>query len=85
MYSSNHPILIKFRQLVVNIVIKKLQMVFLTSTVINSNGNMEELERKFKCEKVDVSMGYFIFDRLSKSSQEEENTITFRLKCIVIA
>ena len=30
---------------------KELQMVFLTSTVINSNGNMKELERKFKCEK----------------------------------
>ena len=38
LYSSDHPILIKFRQLVVNIVIKELQMVFLTSTVINSNG-----------------------------------------------
>ena len=24
-------------------------------------------------------------DRLSKNRQEEENTITFRLKCIVIA
>ena len=46
LYSSDHPILIKFRQLVVNIVIKELQMVFLTSTVINSNGNMKELERK---------------------------------------
>ena len=45
-YSSDHPILIKFRQLVVNIVIKELYMVFLTSTVINSNGNMKELERK---------------------------------------
>ena len=50
--SSDHPILIKFRQLVVNIVIKELQMVFLTSTVINSNGNMKELERKIKCEKL---------------------------------
>ena len=48
LYSSDHPILIEFRysQLVVNIVIKELQMVFLTSTVINSNGNMKELERK---------------------------------------
>ena len=36
MYSSDHPILIKFRQLVVNIAIKELHMVFLTSTVINS-------------------------------------------------
>ena len=27
-------------------------MVFLTSTVINSNGNMKELERKIKCEKL---------------------------------
>ena len=33
------------------LVIKELQMVFLTSTVINSNGNMKELERKIKCEK----------------------------------
>ena len=52
LYSSDHPILIKFRQLVVNIVIKELQMVFLTSTLINSNGNMRELERKIKCEKL---------------------------------
>ena len=52
LYSSDHPILIKFRQLVVNIVIKELQMVFLTSAVINSNGNMKELERKIKCEKL---------------------------------
>ena len=52
LYSSEHPILIKFRQLVVNIVIKELQTVFLTSTVINSNGNMKELERKIKCEKL---------------------------------
>ena len=51
-YRSDHPILIKFRQLVVNIVIKELQMVFLTSTVLNSNGNMKELERKIKCEKL---------------------------------
>ena len=48
--SSDHPILIKFRQLVVSIVIKELQMVFLTSTVINSNGNLKELELKIKCE-----------------------------------
>ena len=27
-------------------------MVFLTSTVINSNGYMKELERKIKCEKL---------------------------------
>ena len=27
-------------------------MVFLTSTVINSNGVMKELERKMKCEKL---------------------------------
>ena len=52
LYSSDHPILIKFRQLVVNTVIKELQMVFLTSTVINSNRNMKELERKMKCEKL---------------------------------
>ena len=35
-----------------NIVIKELQMVFLTSTVINSNGNMKKLERKIKCKKL---------------------------------
>ena len=52
LYSSDHPILIKFRKLVVNIVIKELQMVFLTSTVIKSNGNMKKLERKIKCEKL---------------------------------
>ena len=52
LYSLDHPILIKFCQLGVNIVIKELQMVFLTSTVINSNGNMKELERKIKCEKL---------------------------------
>ena len=52
LYSSDHPILIKFRQLVVNIVIKELLMVFQTSTLINSNGNMKELERKIKCEKL---------------------------------
>ena len=54
MYSSDHPILIKFRQLVVNIVIKELQMVFLTYTVTNSisNRNMKERERKINCEKL---------------------------------
>ena len=52
LYSSDHPIWIKFRQLVINIVIKELQMVLLTSTVINSNGNTKELERKIKCEKL---------------------------------
>ena len=52
LYSSDHPILIKFPQLVVNMVIKELQMVVLTSIVINSNGNMKELERKIKCEKL---------------------------------
>ena len=35
-----------------NIVIEELQMVLLTSTVINSNRNMKELERKIKCEKL---------------------------------
>ena len=44
--------MIKFHQLVVNIVIKELQVVFLTSTVINSNGNMKEIESKIKCEKL---------------------------------
>ena len=52
LYSSDHPILIKFRQLVVNIVIKELQVVFLTFTVINSNENTKELERKIKCKKL---------------------------------
>ena len=53
LYSSDQrPILIKFRQLVVNKGIKELQMVYLTSTVINSNGNMKELERKITCEKL---------------------------------
>ena len=52
LYSSDRPILIKFRQLVVKIVIKELQKVFLTSTVINSNGNMTGLESKIKCEKL---------------------------------
>ena len=52
LYSSDYPILIKFRQLVVNIVIKELQMLFLTSTVIDGNGNNKELERKVKCEKL---------------------------------
>ena len=51
LYGSDHPILIKFHQLV-NIVIKELQMDFLTSTVINSNENTKELERKIKCEKL---------------------------------
>ena len=50
--SSDHPTLIKFRQLVVNIIIKESQTVFLTSTFINSNGTMKELERKTKCEKL---------------------------------
>ena len=52
LYTSDQPILIKSRQLVVNIVIKELQMVFLTFTVINSSGNTKELERKIKCEKL---------------------------------
>ena len=52
LYSSDHPILIKFRQLLVNIGVKELQMVYLTSTVINSNGNMKELERKITCKKL---------------------------------
>ena len=45
LYSSDHLILIKFPQLVVNIVIKEFQMVFLTSTVINSNRNMKEKKK----------------------------------------
>ena len=52
MYSLDHPILIKFRQLVVNIAIKELHMVFLTSTIINSNRNMKGPERKINFEKL---------------------------------
>ena len=52
LYILDHLILIKFCHLVVNIVIKELQMVFLTSIVINSNENMKELEGKIKCEKL---------------------------------
>ena len=52
LYNSDHPILIRFSQLVVNIVIKELHMVFLTFTVSNSNGIMKELEHKIKCEKL---------------------------------
>ena len=55
----------KFRQLVVNIVIKELQMVFLTSTVINSNGNMKELELKIKCEKLMFRLVLWSTQRLS--------------------
>ena len=40
--SSDHPILFKFRQFVVDMVIK----VFWTSTDSNSYGNMEKLERE---------------------------------------
>ena len=42
----DHPILFKFCQLVVNIVTKELQIVFLTYAVSNNNGNMEELEHE---------------------------------------
>ena len=72
MYSSDHPILIKFRQLVVNIVIKELHMVFLTSTVINTNRNMKELERKINCEKL-------MFDRVFHIAVE--NADIGSLKC----
>ena len=44
--SSGYLILFKYIQLVVNIVIKELQIVFWTSTGSNINRNMEELERK---------------------------------------
>ena len=80
MYSSDHPILIKFRQLVVNIVIKELHMVFLTSTVINSNRNMKELERKINW-KVDVSIGYFILP-LQMLTLEVWNVICNSLKSV---
>ena len=43
----------------VNIVIKELQIVFLTFTVINSNGNMKELERKIKCKNLMLRYGVF--------------------------
>ena len=47
LYSSDYPIVLKFRLLVVNIVVKELQMLCWTSTDNeNSNENMEELERK---------------------------------------
>ena len=36
LYSSDHPILIKFCQM-----LRELQMVFSTSTVINGNGDMK--------------------------------------------
>ena len=42
---------IKFNSLGL-LVIKEVQMVFLTSTVINNNEYMKELERKIKCEKL---------------------------------
>ena len=57
LYSSDRPILTKFCQLVVNIVIKELQMVFLTSTVINSNEYMKELERKISRKKLMFGLG----------------------------
>ena len=38
--SANHPILFKFPQVVVNIVVKELEIVFWTSAVNNNNGDM---------------------------------------------
>ena len=72
LYSLDHPILIKFRQLVVNIVIKELQMVFLTSTVINSNGNIKELKSK-------LSVKSWCFDRVFDIAVA--NADTGSLKC----
>ena len=46
--SSDHSILLEFRQLVVNIIVKELQMVFWTSTVSKSYENMAKLDRKFR-------------------------------------
>ena len=48
LHTSDHPILLKFRQFVIIIVVKELQMVFWTSTctVSKGNENIEELERK---------------------------------------
>ena len=42
----DHPILFKFCQLVVKIVSKELQLVFLTYNLSNSNGNVKELDAK---------------------------------------
>ena len=45
--SSDHPILFKFQQLVVKILIKELQNYgMLDSNISNSNGDMEELRCK---------------------------------------
>ena len=44
LYSSDHPILLKFHQFMVRIFINKSQIVVYTSHS-NSNRNMEELER----------------------------------------
>ena len=43
LYSSDHSNLFEFRQVVINIIIKELLMVFWT--VSNSNGNMEGLTK----------------------------------------
>ena len=72
LYSSDHPILIQFRQLVVNIVIKELQMVFLTSTVVNSNGNMKSWNSK-------LSVKSWCFDRVFHIAVANADIIS--LKC----
>ena len=46
MWISDHPFLLKFHQLVVQIFIKELQTIFQTSHASNSNANIEELERQ---------------------------------------
>ena len=57
LYSSDHPILIKFRQLVVNIVIKELQMVFLNSTLSIAMETWKSLNAK-------LSVKSWCFDRV---------------------
>ena len=60
MYSSDHPIWLEFRQLVVNIVIKELQMIFWTSTVSKNTEKIEELDRKILCKKVRCSNRFIL-------------------------
>ena len=50
--SSDHPIVLKFCQLVVKVVSKELLIVFGTYIVLNTNENTKELERKNPCKKL---------------------------------
>ena len=59
--SSDHPILFKFHQLVVQTFIKELQVIFQTSNVSNSNGNKEELERKIYCKRLIFQWGILCY------------------------